>query len=197
MTSPNLNVDHEQLLQLANGQEVLIDTLTSGTGPPQIRVEGQWPSAAAAEAVLGAARVSKAAKVAQLGAGAEGLRANGEALGKQDIANAVKLGDVAQLIGTMTQPIGGIVGQTIGAAGGLTGALSEAATYPVSGLIGALGAAGINTSKPGDHAPTHNSPGSILTPEYHPDGEASSGAGAGGPSPHTGHHVGETREQAR
>ncbi len=187
MTSPNLNVDHEELIQLADGHVVLIDELGGGR-PPQIK--GEWPSAAAAQAALGAAGIGRATMASRLGANADNLRASGETLGRQDHDSGV---DMAKTIG----PFLALAGQSEQAVSGFAGAAFQAFGYPASGLIsgltGPIGAAAMNANKPSDHPPAPNSPGAVLTPEYHeePGGVNSL------PGPRVGHHLAETHEQMR
>jgi hypothetical protein len=172
MTSP-LQVDtEEELLQLAGGQQVLVDVLSRGSGPPQIRVEGEWPSAAAAEAALGQARFARDAQAARLGSNVELMRATAGAYRGQEqasgaklgtggagVADAIKLGDIGQIIGPFTQ----LAGQSMQAGAGIVGSVAQAAVYPVTGVVGAVTAAVA-------HQPGGPNGVAALTPtEDHPD----------------------------
>ena len=66
MTTPGLNTNTEILETMANGHQLLLDEFTTDGGPPQIKVAGEWDSAAAVDAVLGAQRAAKARQAAQL-----------------------------------------------------------------------------------------------------------------------------------
>jgi hypothetical protein len=159
MTNP-LHVDHEELIQLADGHMVLVDELLGGA-EPQIRVEGEWPSAAAAQAVLGATRMSKATMATRLGGTADGLRTSADGYKKQDGESGVKLGELAQLIGCVIQPIAQVVGQMTSAGAQMLSAAEGAVTTPLSGVIGAVSSAGMNHS---DHKTDTGASGGLLGP---------------------------------
>jgi Excreted virulence factor EspC, type VII ESX diderm len=148
MTSP-LQVDTEELVQLANGHEVLIEELSGGRAP---QIKGDWPSMAAAQAALGAARASKATAAARLGANADALRGAAGAYQGQDRASGAKLGgigeaikfsDITQLIQLPVQAATQLTQACIGVVGSAVG---EIAT-PTAGVIGAA----INAATTGSH----------------------------------------------
>jgi hypothetical protein len=171
LTQP-LNVDHNELIQLADGHVVLIDELGGGK-PPQIK--GEWPSSAAAQAALSASEDAKSTMVSQLGSDASALKSSAGAYQKADVANAIKLGDVGQIIGPFTQ----LTGQVTQAIGGIFGSAVQAAVYPVTGVVGAVTAAATTTSH---HEPAGPNGTAALTPtEDHPDVSHSS------PPVHVGH----------
>ena len=153
MTGDPLKVDTEELIQLANGHEQLVEVLSSGTGPPQIKVLQDFPDMAAAQAALGAQRAAKAAQAAQLSGTATNLRANAGAMQGQENASKsilkqeVGLGELGQFAGGFLQPLSQMgssfvaaIAQVAGAGFGVVGGLGQGA----EGLMGAVTSAGIN-----------------------------------------------------
>jgi hypothetical protein len=172
LTQP-VNVDHDELIQLADGHVVLVDELSGGR-PPEIK--GDWPSSAAAQAALGGSEAAKSTMSSQLGSDAAALKASANGYQKQDVANAIKLGDIGAIIGPFT----GLAGQVTQALSGILGSATQAAVYPVTGVVGAVTAA-VTTSS--HHEPAVPNGTAALTPtEDHPDVSHSSP-----PPVHVGH----------
>jgi hypothetical protein len=108
--------------------------------------------------------------MARLGEHAGGLTAAAGAYQGQEKGSAGKLGEGAEDLGKIGQfmaPMFGVAGQMTQAAGSMIGNVSQAVTYPVTGVVGAVSAAGINANHTDHKDSPGNGPGSVSPTETH------------------------------
>lgn len=183
MGGPNLKAPTDQMHQTAQQWQSLAATLT----PEQIDEllaglqGGQWPSQQGMAELVAALRNLQANRSAMVGANGTTLANSAGALagadkqnagqlgGKGQIGEAIKLGEVAGLIQSFTGPLAQVTGAVTQGISGITGSALQAAVYPLTGVLGALGGAGINANHAEHPAAPANGPGSLSPTEFHPD----------------------------